>query len=301
MPNPLCLKPTTMTLSRNGLAVHEAPRNTPVRAKVDVLVAGGGPAGVGAALAAAAEGADTLLVERYGMLGGLWTAGLVNPFFEAMSNGWLVTALIDRLKAAGAWRTWKFSHTFDPEVMKRELELMTQEAGVTLLYHALCVDSIVEDGCLRGVLIESKAGREALLADIIVDCTGDGDVAARAGVPFEFGRLEDGLVQPMTLMFEVEGVGEYLQTSSGDLYDRMAEVLARQGLDYELPFGRVGYTPSIILLPAPGRAAVQLTHVYRLNPLDPADLTRGTVDARRQAHEAAEILRHVPGLESLRL
>ena len=231
------------------------------------------------------------------MLGGMWTAGLVNPLFEATRNGWLVAELVARLQAAGAWRTWKFAYTFDVETMKRELEAMLLESGVELLYHTLAVDSIVEAGRLRGIVIESKAGREALLAAVTVDCTGDGDVAARAGVPFEFGRLGDDLVQPLTLMFTVEGAGDYEQESAPALYDALVQAGAQAGL----PFGRENYVPWVISLPAPGQAAVQYTHVYRLNPLDPADLTAGTVAARRQAAEAVAALRGVPGLEAVRL
>lgn len=277
--------------------VHEAPRATPVRDRVDVLVVGGGPAGVGAALAAAREGARTLLVERGGMLGGMWTAGLVNPLFEATRNGWLVAELVARLQTAGAWRRWKFAYTFDVETMKRELEALLLESGVELLYHTLAVDSVVEAGRVCGVVIESKAGREALLAGVTVDCTGDGDVAARAGVPFEFGRLADGLVQPLTLMFMVEGAGDYEQESAPALYDALVATGAQAGL----PFGRENYVPWVISLPQSGEAAVQYTHVYRLNPLDPADLTAGTVAARRQAAEAVAALRGVPGLEQVRL
>lgn len=291
-----------MAVAQDARSVREEPRNTPVRGQTQVLVVGGGPAGVGAALAAASEGARVTMLERYGVPGGMWTAGLVNPFFEATANGWLVRALIERLQAAGAWTVWKFSHTFDPEAMKRELDAMLLEAGVDVLYHALCVDAVVQDGVVRGAIIETKAGREALLADVVVDCTGDGDVAARAGAAYELGRLSDGLVQPMTLMFEIDGVpADYDQTSGADLYDRVVEAVQRDGLSYELPVGRVGYAPWIITTPVPGRAAVQLTHVYRLNPLDPAHLTQASMDGRRQIAGAVEALRHVPGLEGIRL
>jgi len=125
----------------------------------------------------------------------------------------------------------------------------------------------------------------------VVDCTGDGDVAARAGAPYEFGRASDGLVQPMTLMFEIEGTAGFEQKDAPALYDAMAEAIRAHGLDWVLPFERAGYVPWIISTPRTGTADVQLTHVYRLNPLDTRDLTRATLDARRQVHRAVEVLR----------
>ncbi len=295
------LTPHPMTIGVDARSVLESPRSTTVRLQADVLVCGAGPAGVAAAIAAAREGSRTVLLERYGMVGGMWTAGLVNPFFEATRNGWLVRELIQRLEAVGAWKRWKFAHTFCPETMRLELERMLAEAGVQLLYHTYCADSIVQDGRLRGAIIESKAGREAILATVTVDCTGDGDIAARAGCAYEMGRDADGVVQPMTLMFEVHGIGGFDCDSALELFDLMSDALERTGLPHHLPFERVNYAPWLITLPAAGVAAVQATHVYRLNPLDPADLTKGALDARRQAHEMVEILRHIPGLEGVRL
>ena len=287
--------------SIEGPVVIESPRRLNVRREVDVLVCGGGPAGCGAALAAAREGARTMLLERHGMLGGLWTAGLLNPFFECAGRGFVVQDLIDRLKAGGAWRTWRFAHTFDTEAMAAALERMAEEAGVELLYHTLAADAIVEGDRLRGVVIESKAGRQAIAAKVVIDATGDGDIAARAGCAYEMGRPSDGLVQPMTLMFEVRGLGGWEMDDSRLLYDAMSEVIRRDGVPFELPFERARYVPWIINTPAPGSAAVQLTHVYRMNPLDPGDLTAATVQCRRQAHEAFAVLRRVKGLENIEL
>jgi hypothetical protein len=281
--------------------VVEAPRRTPVATDVDVLVVGGGPTGVGAALAAAREGARTLLVERHGMLGGVWTAGLLNPFFDFERKGWIVAELIERLKKADAWRAWKFSSTFDTEAMKLLLETMLAEAGAATWYYSFVADTIVEQGRARGVIVESKSGREAVLAKVIVDCSGDGDVAARAGVPFRLGRISDSACQPMTLMFEIDGLGDWVQTSAVDLYDQMSDAIRRQGLRVALPFERVNYAPWIINVPRPGAADVQATHVYQMNPLDTRDLTRATIQARRQAHELVKAMKGVPGLEQVRL
>ncbi len=290
-----------MAVAPDRTSVVEAPRRTRVAADVDVLVVGGGPAGVGAALAAAREGARTLLVERHAMLGGMWTAGLVNPVFEFRKKGWLVGEIVQRLESEGAWRLHAHRSTFDVEVMTRLLETMMSEAKADFWYHAAMVDAIVEQGRVRGAVVESKAGREAVLAKTVVDCTGDGDVAARAGVPYELGRMLDGLLQPMTLMFEIDGLCGYEQKDKPNTYDQMVEAIEKNKLDIRLPFGRVNYTPAIILLPRKDAAAVQATHVYRLNGLDPRDVTRGIVDARRQARDLVEVMRRVPGLENVRL
>jgi len=293
--------PHTMEVQPGARVVVEAPRHTPVAADVDVLVAGGGPTGIGAALAAAREGAKTLLVERHGMLGGVWTAGLLNPFFDFEKKGWIVAELIERLKKAGAWRRWKFSWTFDIEAMKLLLETMLAEAGVATWYHSFVADTIVEQNRVRGVVVESKSGREAVLAKVVVDCSGDGDVAARAGVPFRLGRIADSACQPLTLMFEIDGLGDWVQTRAEDLYDRMQEAIRRHKLPARVPVGRVGFAPWIINVPRPGAAVVQATHVYQINPLDTRQLTRATVDARRQAHDLVQVMQHVAGLEGVRL
>ncbi|MBM3842728.1 MAG: FAD-dependent oxidoreductase [Verrucomicrobia bacterium] len=288
-------------VAAGNAVVLEAPRRTPVVADVDVLVVGGGPAGVAATLAAAQSGARTLCLERHGMLGGVWTAGLLNPLFDAFGKGWIVQALIDRLIAAQAWRKWNWTHTFDTEAMKLVLEEMFTEARAEWWYYTTCVDAIVEAGRIRGVVVESKSGREAVLAKVVIDCSGDGDLVARAGAGFDLGRQSDGLCQPMTLMFEVDGLGAFPEQQSSEvLYDHLQEAMARVG-KVELPFGRAKNVPWIIHLPQAGSGAVQATHVYRVNALDSRALTQATVEARRQAHELVKVLRATPHLQDLRI
>lgn len=288
-------------ISTDRSVVLEKPRRTPVVADVDVLVVGAGPAGVGAALAAARGGARVLLVERHGMLGGIWTAGLLNPFYDFKRKGWLVAEMIQRLEAAGAWADWKGSGSFDTEVMKITLESLMAEAGVEFWYYSFAVDTIVENGSVRGAIIESKSGREAVLAKVVIDASGDGDVAAHAGAPFQLGRLEDGMCQPMTLMFEVTGVKNYTQNSGEELYDQMVRVIAEHDLPVKLPFARVGYAPWVIHFPRPDTADVEATHIYGVSGLDTRQLTHAAVEGRRQAHDLVRVMRHIAGLEHVQL
>jgi hypothetical protein len=176
-----------------------------------------------------------------------------------------------------------------------------QEARAQWWYYSYVVDSIVENGRIRGVVVESKSGREAILAKVVIDASGDGDVAARAGASYELGREGDGLCQPLTLMFEVDGVTAFpVQQNAGELYDAL---LASQKVHGgpALPFGRAKNVPWIIHNARRDTASVQATHVYRVNALDTRELTGATVEARRQAHELTRLLRGVPGLERIRL
>ncbi len=295
------LIPPVVSIDPGRSVVEEAPRKTPVAAAVDVLVVGGGPTGVGAALAAASEGAKTLVVERHGMLGGMWTAGLLNPLFEP-ARGWWVERLVSRLRQAGGWREHPKFPVFDTEVLKYTLEQMLAETGVDFWYHVQAADPLVIDAQVRGVLLEGKSGRQAVLAGTVIDCTGDGDIAARSGVPFQFGRPVDGLAQPMTLMFEVEGIGA-LGPETQNILKILTTAIHDHELPIRLPYGKVPHgAPYLIPPPAPGVGAIQATHVYRYDATDTRQLTRATVEARAQVHEIfMKALQKVPGLENIRL
>jgi hypothetical protein len=206
------------------------PRIGQLAAETDVLVVGGGPAGLGAALGAADAGARVILAERYGFLGGNATAALVMPLMsfhtqtpKAEKEGsttllptdhgrgvpviaGALTKLLDRLvKAGGAIPpSLKTGYTvpFDPEIFKLVTMDLLDEAGVKYLFHAFASDAITNHG-VKGAVFETKSGPVVIRARVVIDCTGDGDIAARAGAPYEIGREGDGLVQPMTLMFRI--------------------------------------------------------------------------------------------------
>ena len=186
----------------------------------DVIVCGGGPGGVNAAVAAAKQGAKVLLVERYGYLGGMATAGLVNPFmpYTVSTTGQVLTTsvfneLLDRLQAAGGLAPDRA--VFDDEQMKLVLDQMLADHGVSVLFHAFVTGVEVSAGAIQSVRITGKSGEMRLRAKVFVDSTGDGDVAALAGCEVQIGRSQDGLCQPMTLCFRLGGVEADTQTFAG--------------------------------------------------------------------------------------
>ena len=184
----------------------ETSKQLPVIAEVDVLVVGGGPSGVPAAIGAAREGARTMIVENMGSFGGMWTNGLVitlagfnnwlRPYQrveKGVTEEWIVEA--EKLGGAENNRSWVLSS--DPEIMKLVADRMLLEAGVTCLLHTWVADVIVEEDVLKGVIVENVDGRSVILAGCVVDCTGNGDVFARAKESYV---VSDEL-QPMTLPF----------------------------------------------------------------------------------------------------
>lgn len=199
------------TVGRSVTAITESARDIPVVANVDVLVVGGGPAGVGAAVGSARTGAHTMLVERYGFLGGMWTAGMVvtlggfnswlRPYWRCVggvASDWLTRAAT--LKGAEDNQSWVLNS--DPETMKLVADQLMEEGGVEVLFHAWGARPIVENRSVHGLFVENVSGRQAILASVVVDCTGNGDIAAQAGAPFE----KRVFLQPMTLTFRLGNV-----------------------------------------------------------------------------------------------
>jgi len=270
----------------------------PVSLSAEVIVSGGGLAGLCAAVAAAQEGADTLLIERYGFLGGMATAGLINPFMPYYTGGeqiieGLFQQIIDRLDAAGGWShrqdEWA-RDAFDPEIMKLVAQDMAEEAGVRLRLHTMVVDARSDNGHVGQVLLTSKSGLERAEATIFIDATGDGDLAAAAGAPYEQGRPEDGLSQPMTLMFRMAGVDEERMPSRqliNALYDD-----AKAAGDVDNPRENVLW----FYTTRPGEIHFNTTRVVKRDGTSAADLTLAELEARRQVKQMVNFLTNkVPG------
>ncbi len=191
--------------------IHEAARDINIYAEADVVVVGAGPAGVTAAVTAAREGASTILVERYGHLGGMATGGLVlmiNPS-PGQSQEW-----IDRLyKVNGVHDLsktkepeWRHALMVDPELLKCILNEMALDAGVKLLLHSWGTTAIVENNTVKGVIFESKSGRQAVLGKVIIDTSGDGDVFATAGAEFDASLDKGYRTSDMAMVFRIGGI-----------------------------------------------------------------------------------------------
>ncbi len=283
--------------------IFEPQREIPVAAQTDVLVLGAGPAGVSAAICAAREGAKTMLVEQSGDVGGIATIGLMSHWTGKTQGGFYEELLDRTAEFREAEGTHLFNgglrHVINPERLKTKLLELLVEAGVTLkLYTAACAP-VMEGDTLKGVIVESKAGRQALLAKVVIDSTGDGDIAARAGAPYALGRESDGKMQPVTIMFKVAGVDtdraifpgafeENLETPAGPIQD-----LGKAHLPF--PAGHVLLYRTAL----PGVVTCNMTNCTGIDGTDPDDLTKGTLECRRQMEKIVPFLRaFVPGFEN---
>ena len=267
---------------------------TPLGEFYDVIVAGGGPAGCCAAIAAARAGAKTLLVEQSGCFGGMWTGGLVNPVYDHANKTGLMKEIVTALSQRRGFGGF-IDSCCHIEDMKSLLDEMLTEAGVCLLTNTFAAGVLKEDGAITGIVVENKSGRTAYPAAVVVDCTGDADICARAGVQTVFGDEETGEVQSFTLMYQLGNV-RFMQTDPYALTKLVEDTNARTGKNYEIPFTR----SYIIQLPADDQAVVMLTHMRNLNPLDEKDRTAAMVEGRRQAREMFLYFKeNVPGFEEL--
>ncbi len=272
------------------------------RPAYDVLVAGGGPSGIAAAVAAARMGADTLLVERYGFLGGAGTAMMVNPWMSYWAAGGrnvqlifgVLQELIDRMTAMGMYGHPMQKTAFDPEALKVAAEELCKEAGVQLLYHSFLGEAAMDEAGVRieSVRFANKAGLVDLKASMYVDATGDGDLAALAGAIVEKGRAVDSLSQPMTLNFRMANVDMDRMLTRQEITDLYLEAKRRGEID--CPRENVLW----FYANQPGVIHFNTTRVLRKDATNPWDLTEAEIEGRRQVQQLVRFLRaEVPAFE----
>ena len=283
----------------NGI-VTESAKELKIAGKYDVLVVGGGVAGFGAGVAAARHGCKTLIVEQTSALGGLTTVGLVNiPLDLAVGIG---KEMLERLDACqGHWH-----RNTDPEKHKLILDRMVKESRCDVLFVSFAVDAIVENDTIKGVVIESKSGRQVILADRVIDATGDADVAYYAGAECFTGRPTDGKHQACSLEFRLGGVDwdAYLNSELKAKDPQWIELIQRSVDNGEMPYMIENHLNWVTHLPGrpqhcgKDELSFCIAHSRNCDPLSAKDLTRMYIEGREQADILSKFIkRNIPGFQ----
>ncbi|MGM0492881.1 MAG: FAD-dependent oxidoreductase [Armatimonadota bacterium] len=269
-----------------------------VAAEAEVVVVGGGPGGLCAAVAAAEEGADTLLIERYGFLGGMATAGLVNPFMPWVAGGkpiirGLFERITERLDDYGGWGGPRRASAFDEEMFKFVAEDLCEEAGVRLQLHTMLADVDAGDGKVDRIATLSKSGLRAVEGEIFIDGTGDGDLAAWAGADVEIGREEDGHCQPMTLCFRMMNVDIDRMPAREDINELYDAAKDRGEIDNPRENVLLFYTTH------EDEVHFNTTRVVKHDATNAEDMTEAELIGRRQVRQMVRFLiNEVAGFEN---
>ncbi len=277
----------------------------------DVIVAGGGLSGVAAAVAAAREGASVLLVEKYGFLGGMATAGLVNPFMpywllkedgsadrerSKRVNTGIFGDIIDTLDEMGGLMS--NLATFNEEILKIVLDRLIRKHGISLLLHSLVTGVKVDNRYIKSVTISNRSGNREYEAKYFVDATGNADLSFMAGCEYRVGRDEDGLCQPMTLCFRIANV----DTTRFDWKDREFRTKVNNKFNELQKSGRIRNPREDLLIFAHAVDNVfhfNSTRIIGKNPLDAVEYTEAELEAREQVYELYKFMKeNVEGFEN---
>lgn len=282
--------------------VKEPLREIPIVRETDVIVCGGGPAGIGAALSAARSGAKTTLIEVHGCLGGVWTANLLSNIIDHEGKPSIMKEIIERLDTSDAQYTAK---KYDAELMKWTLEQMCKEAGVEVRLHTRVTAAYQnKNKKIDYITTESFSGREAWKAKVFIDTTGNGELAARAGCGFDIGEPNTSRVQPMSLMVILSGLHENDLVKAGYVKGNgkdgsptepgkrklHAEIL-KTGID-------ASYTMPSFFVIRPDMVALMVNHQYNVSSTDADGITKATIEARDEVNRIIEGLRSLGGMWS---
>lgn len=310
--------------------IIEESKNIPISGNFDVVIVGGGLTGVMAAISTARNGLNTILVEKQAYYGGVGAMGLPLQGFYDLDNNQIIKGLPDefiaRLRACNGaspeFIQCEMHNPFlvvDPEMVKLVCQQMLIESGVKLLLHTFATGVILESSAIKGVLIENKSGRQCLLGNVFIDCSGDGDIAKAAGVPYSFGRETDGQSQASTLMFRLDNVNiEALirkvlnEPDDYDLIPTLPRIQfnynkqhilvglgkfiskARNEGMYAIPWDRVCYITCI----HEGSVMINMVHVENMDATDGHQLTQIELEGRAQIGPIHQFLKHyITGFE----
>ena len=278
---------------------HENAKELPIAGDYDVIVAGSGPAGTAAAVMAGRMGAKVLIIEWNNAIGGISTSGMMSHWTGSVTSP-MYTEILQRSSDMNEGeQKGKIQQFINPENLKTVYLDMLKDANVDVLLYTFVCGVVMEGDQLTGVITESKSGRRVFRSKVVVDGTGDGDVAAFAGVEYHKGRESDGKMQPTTLMFKVAGVdmsravllGSFestYQTEKGEL-----QALAKEHIPY--PAGHLLAYKSTL----PGIVTCNMTNCTDIDGTKAEDLTRAEIVCRSQMPAIVKYLREfVPGFEN---
>lgn len=269
----------------------------------DVIVCGGGPAGFAAAYSAAKEGAKTILIEQLSSIGGMATSGMMSHW-TGDSEGPLLDLLLNLSKDTDIDYNYyknkvlKAKNIINPEKLKLVMFELLESVNVEILLYTMCTSIIKEDNKIKGIIINNKSGEKEIYGDIIIDATGDGDIAYKAGVEYTLGREEDNKMQPVSLMFKIGGVdyenaifpGEFednIETKYGKIQD-----LAKTYLPS--PMGHVLLYPTSL----PGVVTVNMTNCININGTLTEEITKAEIICRKQIPKIINFIKkYIPGYE----
>lgn len=319
----------TQAMNQAPKTITEPARETPLLMETDVIVVGGGTTGPFAAISAARQGKRVVMIERFGSLGGNLTLGLNTKPSGALVGGLPLEVWNLARSAGGAGDDYmavvktggvKIASPCDPELMKMLLTRLCAEAGVQILFETVVSTPVLEGDTVKGVIVESKTGRQFIAGQVVIDCSADADIATRAGAPFVMGAGgEARTMQPVSMYFTMDRVdlvrlAEWAKTT--DDVPARAIPATPEGLDYGLWL--TGFNQSlrswqektgiqlqrdnITLKTADGRMYVNGTRVTDVDVFDPVQFTAAVLECYRQIEGVARYLREmIPGFENARI